>query len=199
MKKLVITFTTVLISLTSVIADDDKNAKHNVGIEIPEIALVDVEDAQGHAGTINLSPNVSELEAGEAIDFSAATDNSLWLNYTSVIKGNNGNGNGSGNGGQKRKVTAKIESSDLPESISLLLQVGETETGSGNLGNAIDGTIKLDDKDKNIVTNIGSCYTESGAQKGHQLTYSVEMNNSDFDELIAKSYTAEILYTITDK
>jgi hypothetical protein len=187
MKKVALTITAVLFALTVVIADDNKEAQHSVSIEIPTVALVDVEDADGEAQTINLTPDVSAIEAGEAVDFSTATDNSFWLNYTSVVAKN-----------KKRNITAKIESGDLPEGVSLVLSVGGISTGNGTKGEAVSGTITLGKNAKDIVKNIGSCYTESGSNKGHQLTYSLDMDNSSYDELIADSYSVEVVYTITD-
>ena len=56
---------------------DTKEASHNVGITIPTVAIVDIEEEGGNeASTITLTPDVSSLEAGAAVDFSTATDNS---------------------------------------------------------------------------------------------------------------------------
>lgn len=195
MKKTLLTFAVVVFTLVSVVADDETNAKHQVGVRIPEVVLLDIEDAGENGGAVNLAPDISELEAGDAIDFSNVTDNNLWLNYTSVVAGNGNNGNS----GKKRKVSVKIENGNLPGGISLLLEVGDADSGNGKLGKAISGKIKLDNNEKDIIKNIGSGYTGSGKQKGHQLTYSLEMDNSAYNELIAKSYTTQILYTITDK
>jgi hypothetical protein len=146
-----------------------------------------VEDADGEAQSINLTPDVSAIEAGEAVDFSTATDNSLWLNYTSVVAKN-----------KKRDISAKIESGDLPEGVSLVLNVGGISSGNGEKGEAVSGKVTLGNTAKDIVKNIGSSYTESGKNKGHQLTYSLEMNNTEYADLVAASYNVEIVYTITD-
>lgn len=183
----VLVFTGVSNAVVVPSGDDNEKAQHSVSIEIPTVALVDVEDADGEAQSINLTPDVSAIEAGEAVDFSTATDNSLWLNYTSVVAKN-----------KKRDISAKIESGDLPEGVSLVLNVGGISSGNGEKGEAVSGKVTLGNTAKDIVKNIGSSYTESGKNKGHQLTYSLEMNNTEYADLVAASYNVEIVYTITD-
>jgi len=90
--------------------DDNKSASHNVNITIPTVALVDVEGTNGEASSINLSPSVSSLEAGSAVDFGSATDNSLWLNYTSIVQGEGHNNT------TERKITVELDNENkLPK------------------------------------------------------------------------------------
>jgi hypothetical protein len=192
MKKLSVIIATVLFSIgvaNAVVVptgDDDNTATHTVAINIPTVALVDVEDADGEATTINLAPDISALEAGEAVDFSTANDNSLWLNYTSVVASE-----------QTRNITASI-SGTLPSGISLKLQAGGISTGNGARGNSA-GQITLSENGQNVVTDIGSAYTESGENKGHQLTYVLDMNNNSYAGLIAAdNYNVTVTYTITE-
>ncbi|WP_372949652.1 hypothetical protein [Mariniphaga sp.] len=178
--------TQVGIANSSVSTGDDSNeASHGVNINIPTVALVDVEGVDGEATTVNLAPDVSALEAGEAVDFSDATDNSLWLNYTSIIASDQ----------DERNITAEIDGT-LPAGISLNLSAGGLSTGNGNLG-ASAGTITLTTNGQNLVTGIGSGYTESGFEKGHQLTYSLDMNNESYAALASGSYNVTVTYTIT--
>jgi hypothetical protein len=166
--------------------NDTNEASHSVEISIPTVALVDVEGTDGEATTINLTPDVSALEAGEAVDFSTANDNSLWLNYTSVVASE-----------QTRNVTASI-SGTLPTGVSLKLQAGGISTGNGALGSSA-GEVVLTGTGQNVVTGIGSAYTESGENKGHQLTYTLDMNNSSYSGLIANdTYNVTVTYTITE-
>jgi hypothetical protein len=205
MKRLSVIIATVLFfsGVANVVAvpsgDDTEEASHGVSIEIPTVALVDVEGPDGNeAGTINLSPDVSNLEAGAAVDFSSATNSDLWLNYTSIIgKGNNGRGNGRGNA-KLRKITAELDS-NMPEGLELILNVAGISSGNGKTGNAVSGDIKLEKNAKKVVTNIGSCYTENGTGKGHRLTYSLNVKENKFDKLVAETFTVQVTYTITDK
>jgi hypothetical protein len=192
MKKLSVIIATVLFSFgvaNAVVVptgDDDNTATHAVSINIPTVALVDVEGSDGEAISINLAPDVSALEAGEAVDFSTANDNSLWLNYTSVVASD-----------QTRSVTASI-SGTLPVGVSLKLQAGGISTGNGTRGSSA-GQITLTETGQNVVTGIGSAYTESGENKGHQLTYTLDMNNSSYASLVADdNYNVTVTYTITE-
>lgn len=199
MKKSVLTIAAALfisgLTIAAPAGDNDDNnlASHNVSITIPTVALVDVEGTGGvEASSINLSPDVSSLEAGSAVDFSKATDNSLWLNYTSIVQGEGKNNT------TEREITVEIDNeNNLPDGVSLLLSAGSVNTGKGNRGEAVSGTVTLEKKAKDLITSIGSCYTESGYQKGHQLTYSLSMDNEDYADLTADSYEVEVTFTIT--
>ena len=188
MKKVTVTFAAILFFLGAAIAQDDNTAKHNVSIQIPTVAILDVEDGNGHASSISLTPTIDNLEAGNAIDFTDAKDKSLWLNYTSVVTD-----------GATRTVSAKItDDSSLPSGISLVLSVAEAANGEGNLGNAADGELTLNTTEQSIVSGIGSCYTDDGASNGHNLTYKVAMDDDNYESLVATNYTIEVVYTITD-
>lgn len=199
MKNLSIIFATVLLfaGVTVSNAQDDNNADHRVGITIPTVALVDVEGSGG-AIDISLTPTISNLEAGNAVNFASASNSSLWLNYTSIISGNSNNGNGNGNS-DERKINVKLDESDnLPAGVSLILSVGNITSGKGNKGDAVSGSITISEDATDVVTGIGSCYTESGTNKGHQLTYGLQMDNDNYADLLANDYSVTVTYTITD-
>ncbi len=190
MKKLSVIIAAVLFSFgvanAAVQSDGDtKEATHTVGITIPTVALVDVEADGVEASNINLTPDVSNLEAGEAVNFSSATDKSLWLNYTSIVEDKN-----------TRNITAAI-SSDLHSGVSLKLLAGSISSGEGLVGESA-GEITLTKTAQNLVTAIGSCYTETGNGKGHQLTYTLDMDNEKYTNLKAENYEITVTYTITD-
>lgn len=203
MKNLSIIFATVLFFAGARVSNaqgnnDTNEAQHTVAITIPTIALVDVEGASGEAESIDLSPDVSSLEAGDKIDFTSVSDNSLWLNYTSIVSGNNGNGNGN-NSSNERSITVEINNaSNLPSGVSITLSAGAVTTGNGNKGEEETGDITLSETAQNVVTGIGSCYTESGFQKGHQLTYGLSMDDTNYEDLTANSYEVTVTYTISE-
>ena len=187
MKKFIIILATIA-TLTNLNAQNDSNSDaHDVVINIPEVALVDVE---GTNKTITLSPE-APTEAGEFLDFSNATDNSLWLNYSSVI-------------GSKteasRNVTVAITNGYVPSGMELYLTAGAISTGKGQTGESA-GKVKLSNTATNVVTGIGTCYTDNGENAGHQLTYALQLADEqdavasiDFDE----ATTLTITYTLTD-
>ena len=169
---------------------DQGTATHSVSIVIPTVALVDVESEDGgEAGTINLTPSTGSLEAGEAVDFGTATNNKLWLNYTSVVDaGDNA----------ERQITVALDNEDnLPEGVSLLVSAGSITSGKGKKGSAAEGKVTISATAQNLVTGIGSCYTETGSGKGHQLTYELDMNENEYANLVAETYDVQITYTIT--
>ena len=189
MKKISITFAAVsIIFTTTIFAQNDNNIdEHGVAIEIPEVALVDVE---GLDRNITLTPQAPK-EAGEFLDFSDATDNSLWLNYSSVV-------------GSKteasRKVTVAITNGEVPGGMDLYVAAGGIGSGKGQRGVAA-GKVKLTDIATDLVNGIGTCYTENGVEKGRQLTYGLQLasdedavSSIDFDD----ATTLTITYTLTD-
>ena len=191
MKKLSLIIATILFSFgvaNAVVVptgDDTNKASHGVEIKIPTVALVDVEGVGGEAGTINLIPDVSALEAGEAVKFSSVNDNSLWLNYTSIVKKD-----------QVRNITTEI-SGNLPSGVSLKLSASSISTGKGKTGQPTE-EISLTSTAQKLITGIGSCYTETGNGKGHQLKYTLDMDNEKYADLMADNYEIKVTYTITD-
>ena len=72
---------------------------HTVAISIPEVAILDLE------GTTSVSLSVAApTEAGEAVDFSGATNNAVWVNYSSIV----------GTSETSRTVAAKISNNAVP-------------------------------------------------------------------------------------
>lgn len=173
---------------------NDPKASHIIGITIPDVAIIAVQGPSGEGTTISLSPVIDNLEAGEAVDFGTAINNSLWLNYTSII----GKGNGNGQGNAKiRKIKAELDQ-NLPNGLDLLLEISQANSGSGQIGTATQNKVSLKKGTSWVIDDIGSCYTETGEGKGHRLTYSLEMKEKQFDKLVAESFTVQVTYTITD-
>ena len=69
----------------------------------------------------------------------------------------------------------------------------------GKLGTPT-GELVLTTTPVEIISNIGSCYTENGPQKGHQLTYSLELTSGDDYGLLDfdASKTFTVTYTLSD-
>jgi len=185
MKFSVLIFALVLTFPFAVLAQE-KTAKHEVDIEIPEVALLAlIAEIQSD---VKLSPS-SPVEAGNALDFSTATDKSIWINYSSILK----------NRMQKRKVIAAIEG-ELPAGMDLVVAASEvTGNGNGKLGEPV-GRVKLSQQPSDIIMNIGSCYTGKGMSNGHLLTYQLEYDESEvqFSELSDEQTAVNVIYTLTD-
>ena len=173
---------------TTIFAQNDTNTdEHDVALKIPEVALLDVE---GNERSITLAPE-TPTEAGEFLDFSNATDNSLWVNYSSVVGSKSD---------PSRKVTVAITNGLVPGGMELYVAAAAVSTGEGDLGTPV-GKVNLSATAADLINDIGSCYTETGVDVGHQLTYALVLAgdddavaNIDFDD----ATTLTITYTLTD-
>ncbi len=188
MKKITLTFATVLLLFGYGFAQDNNDnseAAHAVVINIKSHALVDVESEKGEASFINLSP-AAPKEAGLGLDFSKATDNSLWLNYSSIVKA------------KEKRVISVAMKEELPKGVEIFLAASkDVGAGKGKVGEANSEGQKLSANGIKLITNIGSCYTGSGFKKGHNLTYSLKMDESKYGKLTTGDYKVEVIYTIT--
>lgn len=165
---------------------DNFDDNHAVAILIPEVAILDVE------GGNNISLSVKPpTEAGDAVDFSEATDNSTWLNYSSVV----------GTSETVRSVSARITKNSIPGGMILkVIASADAGNGDGTLGSS-SGNVTLTSTNQTVISGIGSCYTGDGLNNGHNLTYSLELDPTagsyasiNFDEDV----NVTITYTISN-
>ncbi len=189
MKKITFILTAILLTVFSkeAMSQDQNTDDHNVKVNIPEVALLDIEPTNN---SITLAPE-APTEAGEFLDFSNATNNSLWLNYSSVVGSTTE---------PSRKVGVAITSGSVPSGMDLYVSAAKVATGEGSTGSPV-GKVKLSEKTTDLVTGIGSCYTENGENFGHQLSYALALSGDDdavasidFDD----ATTLTITYTLTD-
>jgi len=188
MKKLSVIIAAVLFSFGVVNAQTDTNeASHGVNISIPTVSIIDIEGPDGESPTINLTPSYDGLEAGAAVNFSSATNNDLWLNYTSIVSPD-----------QTRSINAAITEGSLPAGVSLKVVAGSASaTGNGTKGSP-ESVINLSSTAAPLVTGIGSAYTGDGHSNGHQLTYTLDMADESYANLVADDYSVTVTYTITE-
>ena len=178
--------TLVLIGFNHLNAQDTNSDAHTLTVNIPEVALLDIEG--GTAVTLNPA---APTEAGEPIDFTAETDNTLWLNYSSII------GDAPDN---SRTVKANLAGT-MPTGSNLIVTVGSaTNTGAGNKGTSAGAvTLAAVATDYTVISGIGSCYTGNGANNGHNLTYSLTENSANYGSLnFSTDYLVTITYTLSD-
>ena len=168
------------------VAQDDNDDSHVVTINFSEVAIVDIEDSANKDITLDATGGVP-AEAGDPYDFSV-TNSTLWLNYTSIL-GNEA----------ARAVTVKITAGTVPSGLDLRVQAAaDAGNGAGTMGANVAGTIDLDGTDQNIITGIGSCYTSSGTTNGHNLTYSLNVNDWSLIDFVDSGAAVTVLYTITN-
>ncbi len=168
---------------------DDADDAHDITTDVPEVALLDIETG-GANTTISLGPT-APTEAGEPLDFSGATDNSLTLNYSSTIAS-----------GTLRSVTAAITNGTVPAGSDLkVTAAAHTGTGGGTLGSSA-GQITLDGTATDVLTGIGSSYTGDGNANGHVLTYVLDAQAvANYGNIVHNNggtNTVTVTYTITD-
>lgn len=185
--KLILVATMLLIG-TLGFAQDGLTDAHTVNLAVPEVALVDIESAG--STTLSLGPTHNG-EAGTAVDFSGATDNSLWLNYSSIKS----------TADATRNIGVAITAGTVPTGMTLqVLAAADAANGSGGTLGTASAALTLSGSSQNIITAIGSAYTGDGATAGHQLTYTLSLTNAagyadlDSDADVALTVT----YTITD-
>ena len=114
----------------------------------------------------------------------------IWINYSSIIDFNSTN-----------SIYVNLGTGNLPAEISIKLSIGQDAGfGSGQVGIPKEPII-LSSSPQPIITNIGSCYTGKGVEKGHMLSYSWELApNYDPDLIRIEDLQIEvgIIYTIVN-
>ncbi|MEQ6122525.1 hypothetical protein [Reichenbachiella sp. MALMAid0571] len=187
--------------------NDTNEASHSLTVDVPEVAIIDIFDAATgtEAGPITMNmDNVTKVannnsEAG-LYAFGDERYSSLYLNYTSVV------GAAGTTFDQTRTIDVKLENgSELPGSVDFVITPSAAAIDPMGGDASSRGTIKPAAKfgvttpintSVVLVENIKSIYSGDGA-KGVQLEYSLEQNGN-FSAYQADTYTASVLYTISD-
>lgn len=182
--KVIIVGILVLITLNSFAQN---SAKHNIDIRIPEVALLGL--VADNSNTVQIHTKSNNI-AENSVSFTDETDvNSVWINYSSVKKAQSA----------PRRITAFVQG-DIPEGIKLKVSASAASSdGKGQLGQPKGSTV-LGEQPTEIISNIGSCYTGQGAQHGHSLVYSLDVDEKEA-ELVAlnsENITFNIVYTLAD-
>ena len=192
MKKVTFKVITVLalsvLTANTFAADLKKEAKHDVQVTIKEHSLVGLSSEQ----QIELQPEAPEF-AGEGLNFNttSSTNSSIWLNYSSIIDES------------ANSISVSMDGDILPLGVTIELAAGsDAGKGMGEVGQSATGTVAivLSDVGQTLISEINNCYTGTGDGAGHQLTYSLKMNQTtdNYKALTSDSFTTTILYTITD-
>lgn len=186
-KKIVLLISLVVLFFsfsTIVPAQNNNTAEMSITLKIPAIALIDfVVD-----GSQMITYNYSYTEPNQVEQIiTPTTGDKTWLNYSSIVKS-----------GLTNYITAHISSGSLPADVSLNVLIGvDVGAGAGLKGTSI-GQIALSTFPQNIITNIGSCYTGRGINKGHQLTYIWENPDSyNYSLNYEEGNAIAVTYTIT--
>jgi hypothetical protein len=151
-----------------------------INLNLSEVALLDIEP---NKNTVSFSLS-APTEAGRPVTISAVTP-TKWLNYTSAIKATTA----------IRTVSAQI---DGPiEGLFVKIQAA---AASGNGGGALGtptGKMTVTTSPIAIVSGIGGAFTGNGANNGHLLTISLELD--DYKKLVkTTNKIITITYTISN-
>ncbi|MCB0734651.1 MAG: hypothetical protein KDC76_08720 [Bacteroidetes bacterium] len=190
MKRKLFTLAILGVAFTTIAnAQDNETDDHTVQITIPEVAILDLEASSSTSITLAVE---APTEAGLPVSFANAKDSSVWINYSSIVGSTSE---------ASRTVSAKISSGTVPGGMLLkVTAASDAGNGDGTMGSSA-GQITLSNTNQTVVSSIGSCYTGNGANNGHNLYYSLELDPTagsysdiDFDD----ATTLTIMYTISN-
>ncbi len=166
------------------VSPENNTADHTVAIQIPEVSLVNV---TGNS-VLQLSL-VGPVEAGRPI-LNQVSDSSFWLNY-SFIKGSSSR--------PSTNIYVRIADGSVPPG-TLLSVSAKPYAGNGNGSLGIpSGNVTLTNIEQKLVQDIESSYTGVGVGNGHQMVYSLKVNQSQYQQLdFQSSQQVRLVYTISD-
>ncbi|NQU85292.1 MAG: hypothetical protein HQ541_05985 [Mariniphaga sp.] len=188
MKQIVKTFLGLVLVISVIsptkILGQSEEAYSDLLFTIPEVALLDVEPVGISNITLVLTGNT---EAGLPISASDASNNNLWINYTSSLA----------TGSPNRSVSVQVASGSIPSGVALSLYASsDSGNGDGSMGSPT-GTLNVTNSPQVLISGIGRCYTGNGQNRGHRLNYSLSI--SDYNELnFIESATIQIAFTLSD-
>ncbi|MBN1821845.1 MAG: hypothetical protein JXR31_14720 [Prolixibacteraceae bacterium] len=172
-----------LLASVNVNGQDDED-DCSLAFSIPEIALLDIEPTGMSNISLTLTTNP---ESGLPVATSGATNDDLWINYTSCLA----------TGSSNRSVSVHIASGSVPGGLRLRLTSSSySGSGQGSFGTPA-GTINLSATPQTIISGIGRCYTGNGQNNGHKLNYSLSISNYNLLKY-NNSTTIQIAFTLTD-
>jgi hypothetical protein len=176
-------FVVMLAGLTSrAVAQDTQTDNHQIIVEVPVVALLDLETAATKNFTASFTKPAND-EAGNKI-VAPTANNTLWLNYTSIQAGTT-----------TKKVDVK--SNAVVAGVDIHLVAASAAGGAGTKGTPTAG-FNLSTTDQTLISGIGSAYTASGPTAGHQLTYTFIADDGNYANLRSGSTTVTVTYTLAD-
>ena len=190
MKKTIQKVSLVIVSLIGLgihttFAQDTKTDNHTVAITIPEVSLLDLELSTSKNLTMDF---VAPTEAGNAIT-SPLNNTTLWLNYSSIVEPT----------GVDASRTVSVKASATIPGVDLKVTAGaDAGAGAGTKGTPVGGGVTLTTTDQTLISGIGSCWTDTGTSKGHQLTYAVSLTSAaTYSSLLSGTNTITVTYTLS--
>ena len=150
-------------------------------LNLPDIALIDVEPKDNNNITLTVPPPV---RAGEGLDVSQVRNEELWINYTTSRKNN----------GAFRSVQVAMDGT-VPAGMRIKLTASARAAGQGGgIFGSPAGALTLGSSPQTLISGIGGCFTGNGVNSGHQLVFTLEV--TDY-ALIEQVQDANLLLTYT--
>ena len=169
---------TIVFCLCQWVAFCQTTTSTNVGVSLPSIALLDIENS----GSINLG-FTAPSEAGSPM-VNNSSNNSAWLNFTSAL-----------GMGSSRNISVQITSGSGSGYEIVLQPQAYLGGGAGQIGNR-NPLINLSNMPQRVIDNIGGAYTGNSLGNGYNLRYSLAITN--YGNLRKENTTFIITYTLTD-
>ena len=113
------------------------------------------------------------------------TDNSQWLNYTTLVKDSD----------PKISITVELASGFIPDGLELQIEASSYIGRSKGRAGTPTRKIRVSQMPRVLIDNIGTFYTGSERNEGHQLTFTFIVK--DWTKLKSGTTTIYIQYTIT--
>jgi len=186
MKKIIVIALCICCSLhNTVFAQmDNEDDTHTLMIVIPEVALLDIE-------TNEVSKNFTmtfthPTEAGTKLS-NPSSNTTMYLNYSSVKSAAD----------PTRSISVSI-GTNVPGGISFFVSAGSVLAGSFGTAGSPTSPISLNTVPDVLIDNIGSCFTGTGANKGHLLTYSATHTVASYGSIVAINTPFTVTYTLSD-
>nr|WP_295922669.1 hypothetical protein [uncultured Dyadobacter sp.] len=161
---------------------DTQTDNHTITVTIPVVALLDLEAPVSKNFAAEFTKPAND-EAGNKI-VAPTANTSLWLNYTSIQTANT-----------TKKVNVKA--SAVIDGLDIHLVAAAATTGAGTKGTPTAG-FNLSTDDQVLISNIGSAYTASGPNNGHQLTYTFIADDTKYADLRSGITPVTVTYTLAD-
>jgi len=149
----------------------------NVKLQLAIISLLDIEPNNTPI-TLNYT---APSEAGNPL--MSTPDNTKWLNYTSALRAAD----------PARTISAVLDQTIAGIDLQLLTSIA---AGGGGILGTPDGLITLSTAPTVLINGIRGAYTGDGAGNGHQLTYSLVIN--DYSAIVSSTQNIIVTYTISN-
>ncbi len=169
---------TLLLGMTGFLSA--QTSSEIVSLVIPDVALLAVRPDDG---PVTLNITVSPVPG--SADFITDSDDSKFLNYSSAVESN----------ASSRAIYAELSSGSLPSGLLLEVELGSpVGAAEGQLAAPL-GPVSLSGSPQSVATSIRGAKTGVGSGNGHQLFYSIVVDNAE--ELGENQGTNPLVITYT--